>query len=320
MYENGAPIYAISIQNEPNFLADYDGCLWTNNEMRNFFRQVGYFTNGIKGFGGGVEIPSVFTMNGESANHPNINDPALNDPETRAVIDIIGRHTYGDRHIRYARALDHPTDPKEVWMTEHNINSGTQSGYPNESTWNYVWKLLNDIDLSIRLNDESTFIWWAAKRFYSFIGDGFWDTDAGEIMPRGHAISHYAKFAKEMYRAGVTVSGRTADGGNINRTIFNNRTNSIDSTAAKATAFVSPDGNTISVVMFTPTLVNGAGGQDMGTVKIQLPEGCVMSEAAAMRSNRDNYAQWEEVKINDDRNSANVTLPRGHILSVRFTR
>lgn len=318
MSDNGAPIYAISIQNEPNYQVDYDGCLWSNVEMRNFFRQVGRFTEGVKGFGGGVEIPSVLTMNGESANHPNINDAALNDPDTRAVIDIIGRHTYGDRLNRYAKALDHATDPKEVWMTEHNINSGNQAGYPNDSTWSYVWKLLNDIDLSIRLNDESAFIWWAAKRFYSFIGDGFWETENGVILPRGYAISHYAKFAKEMYRTAVAISGKTADGSVINRSIFNNGSDGIDSTAAKATAFVSPDGNTISVVLFTPTLINGSGGHDMGTVKIQLPEDFTISEAAAMRTSKDNYAKWENVKINEDRNSALVSLPRGHILSVRF--
>jgi O-glycosyl hydrolase len=313
MLDNGAPIYAVSIQNEPNYEVGYDGCLWSPTDMRDFFKQVGRFTEGVKGFGGGVEIPSVLTMNGESANHPNINDAALNDPVSRAVIDIIGRHTYGDRQIRYARALDHPTDPKEVWMTEHNINSGSDAGYPNDSKWDYVWKLLNDIDLSIRLNDESAFIWWAAKRFYSFIGDGQRGTAEGVIQPRGYAISHYAKFANETYRVAVTAS-------NISSGDFNTNYFSVDSVTARATAFVSPDGNTISLVLFTPTTVNGSGGIDMGTVKIQLPDDFIIREAAAMRSSRDNYAQWEDVSINDDKTSAFVTLPEGNILSLRFSR
>jgi len=320
MYENDAPIYAISIQNEPNYSADYDGCMWFSTEMRDFFLQVGRFTNGVKGFGGGREIPSVLTMNGESANDPNINDSALNNPISRAAIDLIGRHTYGNRQIRYALAIDHETDPKEVWMTEHNINSGYTSGYPNDSTWNYVWKLLNDIDLSIRLNDESAFIWWAAKRFYSFIGDGFWDTAEGEILPRGYAISHYAKFARETYRAAVTATGRTGSGEEISSVNFNNGVNHLDGTSARATAFVSPDGNTISLVLFTPTLPNGTGGIDMGKIKIQLPKDFIIREAEAMRTSENNYAQWEDVEISADRNSAYITLPRGHIYSVKFTR
>ncbi|MDR0303096.1 MAG: hypothetical protein LBI04_12395 [Treponema sp.] len=320
MYENGAPIYAVSIQNEPNFETTYDGCLWSASDMKNFFSQVGHFTDGVKGYGGGREIPSVRTMNGESANNPNINDAALNDPESRAVIDIIGRHTYGDRLHRYAKAIDHPTDPKEVWMTEHLVNSGNASGYPSDSKWGYIWKLLNDVDLSIRINDESAFIWWAAKRFYGLIGDGQYNTTEGEILPRGYAMSHYAKFAKETFRAGITASGKTGSGSNITSVNFNSRQDSIDGTTARATAFVSPDGNTISLVMFTPTYTNGTGGVDMGKVKIQLPGDFLIGEAAAMRTSENNYAKWEEVEICEDKTSAVVNLPRGHILSVKFTR
>ncbi|MDR2965308.1 MAG: hypothetical protein LBU88_05995 [Treponema sp.] len=320
MYENGAPIYAISIQNEPDYKVDYDGCLWTGEEMRDFFKLTGRFTEGVPGFGGGKEMPFVLTMNGEAYSHPNINNAALDDPESRKVIDIIGRHTYGGRQVRYINALDHPTDPKEVWMTEHNINSGKESLYAFDSTWNFVWKLLNDIDLSIRLNDENTFIWWAGKRFYSFIGDGQYNTAAGKIMPRGYAISHYARFANETWRVAVDVQNTSANEENMsNRKVINNSSFNIDSTAAKATAFVSPDRNTISLVFFNPTAITGEGGVDMGTIKIQLPEDFEIREAAAMRSKEGKYAQWEKVKITG-KNTALVNLPRGNILSVRFTQ
>jgi len=320
MYENGAPIYAISIQNEPNYEVSYDGCLWSPAEMKNFFTQVGHFTDDVKGFGGGKQIPSVRTMNGESMSNPNINDAALNSPESRAVIDIIGRHTYSDRLNRYAKAIDHPTDPKEVWMTEHNINSGNTAGYPNDSTWNYVWKILNDIDLSIRLNDESAFIWWAAKRFYGLMGDGQYGTEDGKLMPRGYAMSHYAKFARDTYRVGLTAKGRIPDGSNISTANFNSYADSIDGTTARATAFVSPDGNTISLVMFTPTYINGAGGVDMGKIKIQLPADFKIGKASAMRTSENSFAKWENVEIGEDKTSAVVNLPRGHILSVKLTR
>ena len=320
MADNGAPIYAVSIQNEPNYSVNYDGCLWSNNDMMNFFIQVGRFTEGVKGFGGGSEISSVLTMNGESANDVRINDAALNNPESRAVIDIIGRHTYGNRQVRYARAMDHPTDPKEVWMTEHNINSGNQSGYLLDSTWNYVWKFLNDVDMSIRLNDESAYIWWAAKRFYSYIGDGQFGTTEGEILPRGYAISHYAKFAKEKYRVGITAAGKTGNGAGLSSNNFNTNFDNRDGTTARATAFISPDGNSISIVMFTPTTVFGSGGVDMGNIKIQLPDDFEIREAKAMRSSENNYAVLEDVKVCEGKTSAIVNLPRGQILSVIFTK
>jgi O-glycosyl hydrolase len=321
MYDNGAPIYAISIQNEPNFVATYDGCEWSNNQMRDFFKQVGHFTDGVPGYGGGQAIPAVKTMNGESANTPSINDAALDDADSRAVIDIIGRHIYGAAAGRYVKALDLG---KEVWMTEHNVNSSSATGYPNDSTWNYVWKFMNEVDLSMRLNDESAFIWWYSKRFYSLIGDGEYGTTEHAVLPRGYGLSHYAKFAKETNRVAVTVTGKNAGGTNLtvggNNQMVNQSNFGTDTTGAKITAYESPDGNSISLVMFTPTTTSGASGVDLGTVLIKLPTGFIATSATALRSTAAAKAVKENVALNADGNSAVVMLPPSNILSVKFTK
>jgi len=319
MAERGAPIYAVSIQNEPNFMASYDGCEWSPQEMRDFLKQVGRFTEGVAGYGGGKALDRVLIMNGESANHPNINDAALDDPVSRDLIDLIGRHTYGNVQTRYEKAINLG---KEVWMTEHNINSGNEVAYPNDYTWNYIWMFMNDIDVSIRLNDESAFIWWAIKRFYSVVGDGQYGSVEGVILPRGYALSHYAKFAKEMWRIAIAAesSSTTADGKSLTTSNFNNTGFDRNSTAAKATAFISEDGNTISVVLWTPTNTSGGNGVDMGTVKIKLPSSFTASSATAMRSTASVKAKTETVLLSDDKNSAIVMLPPGNVLSVRFTK
>jgi O-glycosyl hydrolase len=321
MYDNGAPIYAISIQNEPNFVATYDGCEWSPEQMRDFFKEVGHFTDGVPGYGGGQAITAVKTMNGESANTPNINDAALDDVESSEVIDIIGRHIYGAAAGRYSKALD---QGKEVWMTEHNVNSSSATGYPNDSTWNYVWKFMNEVDLSMRLNDESAFIWWYSKRFYSLIGDGEYGTTKGAVLPRGYGLSHYAKFAKETNRVAVTVTGKNAGGANLtvggNNQMVNQSNFSVDTTGAKITAYESPDGESISLVMFTPTNTSGANGVNLGTVKIQLPAGFVATSATAMRSTAAAKAVKENVALSADGNSAIVILPASNILSVKFTK
>ena len=193
MYNNGAPIYAISISNEPNYTDGYDGCEWTPVQMRNFYRQVGRFTTGVRGYGGGKQRPVVLTVNGESANNPDINISALTDPAARSVIDLLCRHVYGNQNVTLWRfnpngttmstslpwdsttpsILDRGNGTKmEVWMTEHNINSANATAFPNDSTWPYVWRYMNDVDLVMRLNNENAFVWWASKRFYSMIGDG----------------------------------------------------------------------------------------------------------------------------------------------------
>jgi O-glycosyl hydrolase len=321
MYDNGAPIYAISIQNEPNYRANYDGCEWEPDEMRDFFKQVGHFTDGVPGYGGGQSIASVKTMNGETANNPNINDSALNDETSAAAIDLIGRHIYGSAAGEYTLAK---TKGKEVWMTEHNVNSSSATGYPNDSTWNYVWKFMNEVDLTMRINKESAFVWWYSKRFYSMIGDGEYGTTEHAVLPRGYGLSHYAKFAKETNHVAVTVTGKNAGGANLtvggNNHMVNQSNFSVDTTGAKITAYESPDGNTISLVMFTPTDTTGANGQNLGTVKIQLPAGFTATSATAMRSTVAAKGIRENVALSADGNSAIVTLPASNILSVRFTK
>jgi O-glycosyl hydrolase len=310
MFTHGAPLYAISIQNEPNYRAAYDGCDWTDNEMRDFFKTFGHFTDGVSGYGGGKSIPSVLTMNGESANIPTINNAALSDPVSRAAIDIIGRHVYGYQQNNYWGG-NVVNKEKEVWMTEHNINSGNATSYPNDSTWNYVWKLMNDIDGSIRVNNESAFIWWALKRFYSMVGDGQYGTVENAILPRGYGLAHYAKVANETWRVNVTVTGTS----NVNNASFN-----VDNTAAVVTAFESDDKNSISLVIFTPTTTTGTGGVDLGLVKIQLPETFTVGSATAIRSNASAQGKSETVLLDKSKTAVYVEVPRSNIVSVKLTK
>ncbi|MCL2044097.1 MAG: hypothetical protein FWG89_08165 [Treponema sp.] len=285
MANNGAPVYTISIQNEPNHNAAYDGCNWTGDMMRNFFQRVGYFTragrsgsdpasavtwpSNIPGYGGGRELPYVITMSGSSANNPNIHSSAMNNAAAKANIGIIARHPYGSRNVNLAGQLGNASpnvtysaDPREIWQTEFNLN--TVSNYNLDSSWSNIWPFLNSIDIHIRNNHENAYIWWAGKRFYSLIGDGEYGTANGQILPRGWAMSHYAKFAKETYHVNITASGtlftgdtgtataavnfQGTDSGNLNPKNYQNigsgtGTNhggsaGASSRAVKATAFV----------------------------------------------------------------------------------
>ena len=369
MYDNGAPIYAISISNEPNYTAGYDGCEWKPEQMRKFFEEVGHFTDGVRGWGGGKQRPVVLTVNGESANTPFINVAAMTSPQSRAAIDLLCRHVYGEQTVtlwRYTAAgtqmpstsneatfnppnnsatvniLDRPDGTKyEVWMTEHNINSANATAYPSDSTWPYVWRFMNDVDLVMRINNENAFVWWASKRFYSMIGDGSYNTNNHAVLPRGWGLSHYAKYTIDTHRIGATISGTTAGGTEItNETTssnVNNRTFSLDNTSARITAYASitsgkdnapindtaglADVEFISLVMWTPTDTNGQSGVDMGTIKIEMPTGFLIGSYTAIRStSATNVHRAETVTIAADRKSAYVTLPRGQMLSVKFIK
>jgi O-glycosyl hydrolase len=346
MASKGAPIYAVSIANEPNYAGGYDGCEWTPAEMRDFFKEVGRYTQGVRGFGGGKATPTVLTVNGESANNPNINHAAMDDPVSSAAIDLFARHVYGDQ---IERLWGHANlNNREVWMTEHNINSANDAGYPMDSTWNYLWRFMNDVDLVIRLNNENAFVWWVVKRFYSFIGEGAASTVDHAILPRGWGLAHYSKFTIDTNRIPVTVTGninnssgastpvafnstdpdiaKTADTSNINNAKFD-----LDNTSVRITAFISQDGSELSLVMFTPTMIGGDGGYGLGTAEIKMPEGFLIRSVSAMLSKAgagggssrsvENMGKWvDDVEVASDRKSAFVTLDRSQMLSVKFIK
>jgi O-glycosyl hydrolase len=338
MLNEGAPIYAVSIANEPNYAGGYDGCEWTPEQMRDFYKQVGRFTQGVRGMGGGKVIPTVLTVNGESANTPDINYAAMNDPVSNAAIDLFARHVYGEQRVVL---WGHPNlNGREVWMTEHNINSASATAFPQDSTWNFLWRFMNDVDLVIRLNNENAFVWWVVKRFYSFIGEGDAATTEHAILPRGWGLAHYSKFTIDTTRIDVNVTGSLSGGGaivmggaldeqgkpqsgNVNSLNFN-----LDNSSIKITAFISQDGNEISLVMWAPTSTDGSGGFNLGTAQINMPEGFTIRSASAMRSRSEgggsrgvaNCAQWEVPDIASDRKSAYVSLPSSQLLSVKFIK
>jgi len=366
MYENNAPIYAISMQNEASYSAAWDGCQYSESEHAEWWRTpgIGHFTtNGspVPGFGGGQDISSVLTMSGEAHNEITwLNSVLRNDQignEVRQYIDILGRHIYGANvtpSTFLPLAHNHPSDPKEVWMSEWNLNSEDDNAAPNDSTWNYVWGFMNSIDLTIRLNHENAFIWWTLKRFYSVLGDGAFGTTAGAVLPRGHGLSHYAKFASETGRVGVTVSPNGTGNSAVNPSTYTNVSNGLNYHGSnlnpKITAFVTLnddfyewsvemrnrlwkglDGSglstlsvdkisAISLVMYTPTNGSGTGGTSLQTVKIALPEGFTIRNATAMRSTSSARSQTEAVTISTDKRSAFVTLPASTMLSLRFEK
>jgi hypothetical protein len=275
----------------------------------------------VKGWGGGKQIPRVLTMNGESANNVSVNMAAINNAAAFANIDLFGRHVYGDRRTSLWGVLQ---GSKEVWMTEHNINSANAAGYYNDSKWDLIWKFLNDVDLVMRLNNENAFIWWAGKRFYSMVGDGQYGTPPGQALPRGWALSHYSKYTIDMTRVATAITGTTLNGTAVG-TAVNTDIGDMDNTSARITAYVSQDNSEISLVLWTPTTTSGAEGYDMGTIEITMPAGVFkIASATGIQSYKISDTANEfhapyEVLVDSTRTKAYVRLERSRIISVKFT-
>jgi O-glycosyl hydrolase len=320
----GAPLYGISVQNEPNASVGYEGMDWTPQELLDFHKQVGRFTAGIPGYGHGEATPFVKIVSAESANSPvSLGDPTLNDPLARDKVDIIARHFYGNTKLRYANALDDPNnggaDKKEVWQTEFNDSTNdAAANHYLRSTWNWVWFMNNIIDCSHRLNDESAFIYWYSKRFYGMISDGQYGAPPeSTILDRGYAMAHYSRFTTDTNR--IDVSNPIGLGADFNSEDYIQWGSGTGwAVYPRASAYKTLDGNSVSVVLYTPTDQNGNNGRALGDVEIKLP--FTATAAYAEFTDQNNKLIEYPAVLSADGRSAVINVPRGVMISARFTR
>lgn len=167
MQANGAPLYAVSVQNEPDWEPSYEGCVWTATEMRDFLKNQGAAISATR-----LMAPELVNNNQTYVN------TILSDNGAVANLDLIGTHLYGGGMVENATAR---TKGLEVWMTEH---------LDTLTTWNA------NINTAIEIHDCFTkanfnaYVWWYGKRFYGLIGQD------GAITKRGYVVSQFARFIR----------------------------------------------------------------------------------------------------------------------------
>jgi glucuronoarabinoxylan endo-1,4-beta-xylanase len=175
MSSNGASLYAISVQNEPDASVNYESCYWSATQLLNFVKN---------------NAPAIGTKNivpeSENFNHA-LSDPILNDPAAAANVSIIGGHIYGGGVTSYPLAA---SKGKEVWMTEHLVVN--TDWYGAQTTAGEIHDCM-----SAGMN---AYVWWYIRRFYGPIDDN------GDVTKRGYAMSHYARFIRPgFYRVDATA-------------------------------------------------------------------------------------------------------------------
>jgi O-glycosyl hydrolase len=358
LVDKGAPIFALSVQNEPDQGVAYDGCIWSGNDQRDMIRILGpkLAAAGLKGYGGGRVWDKIWLATGENAGLPGTaGDTAINDVGENGAsqyIEIATRHMYGSMQP-YTNGIAAVADPtkglQEIWQTEHcdtTGRSGTGAAlYATMSGWPFVWHIANEVYDTFALNKESAFIWWTSKRFYGFIGEGEYGTTNGAVLPRGHVMAHFGKYVLNTKMINVTATGDflsnagiaagsgstnlgdttlpVVPGANLNPSAFtngNSNNGGQNQPTTKVMAFEADDGSYISVVAFTATRNSGEGGQDAGYVQINLPAGFTAASAELMRSNASVKQQIEQVPMNSARTTAIIQLPRSEIVSVKFIK
>jgi glucuronoarabinoxylan endo-1,4-beta-xylanase len=210
MAANGAPLSVISIQNEPDWNPDYEGCVWTAEQLRVFCRD----------FAGAISVP---VMMPESLGFiQTLSDPALNDPLAAANVDYLGGHLYGATIKDYplARALGKP-----LWMTEYLENDQTI-----ESSVTTGRQIID----CLTVGNMSAYIWWKC------IGNanGLLN-DAGVPQHRSYVMAQFSRFVRPGdYRVDVPANTgpigitafKDAAGGRLVIVVANNTTVSVEQT------------------------------------------------------------------------------------------
>ncbi|MGH9822018.1 MAG: hypothetical protein ACREDR_01995, partial [Blastocatellia bacterium] len=106
MQDGGVPLYAVSMQNEPDAIVTYESCFWTGRQMDKWLAKSS-----------SVLTTRLIMPESESFN-TSYSDPALNDPRAEGRVAIVGGHLYGTVPAYYTNAVN---KGKEVWETEHYL-------------------------------------------------------------------------------------------------------------------------------------------------------------------------------------------------------
>jgi glucuronoarabinoxylan endo-1,4-beta-xylanase len=165
---NSAPLYAVSLQNEPDATVTYESCSWNAVQFRTFMR------NNAPAIGARVMMPE-----GQNFVHA-LSDSTLNDSTAAAHTSIIAGHIYGGGLGPYPLAV---SKGKEVWMTEH---------LDLDTSWAAVLATGREIH-DVMSAGMNAYVTWYLVRFYGPISED------GTVSKRGYVMSQFARFVRPGY-------------------------------------------------------------------------------------------------------------------------
>ncbi|WP_051808099.1 cellulose binding domain-containing protein [Actinoplanes subtropicus] len=173
---NGVPLYAISVQNEPDYATDWTW--WTAAEIVKFLKE------NAGSIGTKVIAPESFQY------VKSMSDPILNDPAALANVDIIGAHLYGTPYANFPYPLFKQKGAgKELWMTEVYYPNSTDSA----DAWPGALDVAEHIHHAMVDAEFQAYVWWYLRRSYGPMRED------GQISKRGAMMAHFARFVRPGY-------------------------------------------------------------------------------------------------------------------------
>jgi len=195
MKNQGVNLYAISVQNEPDYADQWTE--WSPQEGVDF----------IKGYASRINCK---LMTPESFQYRKVvYDPILNDATALANVSIFGTHLYGTQYADFPYALFKQKGAgKELWMTEvytdskYDANIWTDN-YINDAR--HAIKVAEHIHYAMVEGNFQTYVFWPIRRLYALIHDGTADGQgntpaaAGTATKRGYCMAQFSKWVRPGY-------------------------------------------------------------------------------------------------------------------------
>ncbi len=186
---NGAPLYAISVQNEPDWLPAYESCGYSASQMQTFLNNNA----------------SVIPTRVIAPETTGFNSSYMNTVASSSECNIVACHIYGGNGY-----YSYPG--KEYWMTEHYTDTN-----PDGNAWPLALNVGKEIH-DCMANNMNAYVWWYICRYYGPLAEG-----GVTITKRGYCMSHFAKFARPGY---VRVDATASPQANVYVTAYTSDSNS----------------------------------------------------------------------------------------------
>ncbi|MCL2443716.1 MAG: hypothetical protein FWD13_09695 [Treponema sp.] len=214
----GAPLDILSVQNEPNWKADWECAYWDGIDLRDFIKIIAQrfpmkgITLGEDGLG--IMMPEYENLN---INFNNMIKPSLDDPESERIITHIGMHQYnaGSDSSSRAGAREFPEiieSGKRFWQTE--ISGSGRSIPTGHGILNALfWARMIHWDLTL-MQTNAFLYWWLWTNTESTFDNGgslvFYDGYEIIAADRLYAMGQYSRFIRPgWFRIASTVSPST---------------------------------------------------------------------------------------------------------------
>jgi glucuronoarabinoxylan endo-1,4-beta-xylanase len=181
----GIQLYALSIQNEPDWETTYESCIWTSQQIHDFLPYLAAAMTARN-------VSATKIMIAEDANWKwDLTTDSMNDTTTSNLVGILAAHNYGSSATPVAQ-FGTPC-PKPLWETEHSTDG--------DDTITNALRLAQEIHFFMTVVQANAYhYWWLV----SGGGAGIAGSNTYTPAKRLYAMGNYSRFIRpNFYRVGV---------------------------------------------------------------------------------------------------------------------